>query len=85
LYRSLWKILPYFVLVRWLKSRSDAEYATLIITSYGSNKKEKKGKIKIFDKGEYLFIEEVSELLQKRSSIARDLMTIDDELSKYGA
>jgi hypothetical protein len=82
--KSLWKILPYFILVRWLKSRSDADYATLVITSFGSDKRERKGKIKIFDNGEYLFIEEVSELLQKRSSIARDLRTIDDALSKYG-
>lgn len=83
MFRSLWKILPYFVLVRWLKSRSDADFATLVITSYGRDKRERKGKIKIFDNGEYLFIEEVSELLQKKMEIERSLRNVEYQLEKY--
>jgi hypothetical protein len=82
--RSIWKVLPYFILARWLKSRSSADYATLTITSYGNKGKERKGKIKQFDNGEYLFIEDVSELLQQRSRIKMDLNLIEDKLAKYG-
>jgi len=79
----LGKLLPYFILVRWLKSRSNMDYATLVITSYGNDKRERKGKIKLFDNGEYLFIEEVSELLQKKAKIEDDLRKVKCQLEKY--
>ena len=85
MFTRLAKILPYFILVRWLKSRSSMDYATLVITSFGSKKEEMKGKIKMFDSGEILFIEDVSELLQKRSKIRKELSSIEDKISKYGA
>jgi len=84
LLHSIWKILPYFILVRWIKSRSNTDYATLAITSYGNKREERKGKIKQFDNGEYLFVEDVSELLQQRSRIKMDLNLIEDKLAKYG-
>ncbi len=79
---KLWKILPYFILVRWIKSRSDMDFALLKITSFGA-KKEYKGTIKQFDDGEYLFISDENELLQRKRELSSKLRAVENELEKY--
>jgi glyoxylate utilization-related uncharacterized protein len=79
----LGKLMPYFVAVKLIKRYNSENTATLQFKWQGKVQEEINGKVRLFDNGEYLFISDVSELLQEKMKIKNKLRVIEDRLEKY--
>jgi uncharacterized protein YdcH (DUF465 family) len=79
----LGKLLPYFIVVRLLKRYNSENTATLQFKWQGEVKEEINGKVRHFENGEYLFVSDVSELLQEKMKIKDKLRAVEAQLQKY--
>lgn len=78
----LGKFLPYFLAVKVIKGYNDEGSAILKFEHLGKVT-ELQGKVRRFDNGEWLFIEDVSELLQEKISLQNKLRQIESRLEGY--
>jgi len=78
----LGKLLPYFLAVRLIKSQTAEDIATLRFEYFGKVT-ELKGNVRRFDDGEWLFIENVSTLLQKKIKLENELRSIKSRIESY--
>ena len=78
----LGKLLPYFLAVRLIKSQTAEGIATLRF-EYLGKVAELKGNVRRFDNGEWLFIENVSTLLQKKIKLENELRSIKSRIESY--
>ena len=78
----LGKLLPYFLAVRLIKSLTAEGVATLRFEDFGKVV-ELKGNVRRFDNGEWLFIENVSTLLQKKIKLENELRSIKSRIESY--
>jgi len=78
----LGKLLPYFLAVRLIKSQTAEGVATLRF-EYLGKVTELKGNVRRFDNGEWLFIENVSELIQKRIKLENELMSVKSRIESF--
>ena len=78
----LGKLLPYFLAVRLIKSLTAEGVATLRFEDFGKVV-ELKGNVRRFDNGEWLFIENVSTLLQKKIKLENELRSIKSRIESF--
>ena len=78
----LGKLLPYFLAVRLIKSQTAEGVATLQFEDFGKVT-ELKGNVRRFDNGEWLFIENVSALLQKKIKLENELRSVKSRIESY--
>jgi len=79
----LGKLMPYFIAVKSIKRYNSENTATLQFKWQGKVQEEINGKVRLFDNGEYLFVSDVSELLQEKMKMKSKLRVIEDRLEKY--
>jgi hypothetical protein len=79
----LGKLMPYFIAVRLIKRYNSESTATLQFKWQGKVQEEINGKVRLFDNGEYLFVSDVSELLQEKIRIKNKLRAVESRLEKY--
>lgn len=75
----LGKLLPYFLAVRLIKSQTAEGVATLRFETL-DKVTELKGNVRRFDNGEWLFIETVSELIQKKTKLENELRSVKSRI-----
>ena len=78
----LGKLFPYFLAVRLIKSQTAEGIATLRF-EYLGKVTELKGNVRRFDNGEWLFIENVSELIQKMIKLENELMSVKSRIESF--
>lgn len=71
-------LMPYFVIVWQMKKYNFDGAATLKIRDT-----ELKGRVQRMNNGEWLFVEDISELLQKKVKAQNALRAIESQLEKY--
>jgi small nuclear ribonucleoprotein (snRNP)-like protein len=79
----LGKLMPYFIAVKSIKRYNSENTATLQFKWQGKVQEEINGKVRSFDNGEYLFVSDVSELLQEKIKIKNKLREVEGQLEKY--
>jgi glyoxylate utilization-related uncharacterized protein len=79
----LGKLMPYFIAVKLIKRYNSENTATLQFKWQGKVQEEINGKVRLFNNGEYLFVSDISELLQEKMKIKSKLRVIEDKLEKY--
>ena len=77
------KLLPYFIVVKLLKRYNSENTVTLQFKWQGKVQEEINGRVRMFNNGEYLFVSDVSELLQEKMKLKDKLRSVENKLEKY--